>query len=117
MKHSIVVKRENDVVNFGRVTFAPEVEAKRADFEVLADALAVMVTLEADRVPKRLDISSSDDNPLCRALLKHFDALPRGAELDWFDPYIVRCCYVDQRLRAEQNAWEERQAASLPKAA
>ncbi|MDQ3684684.1 MAG: hypothetical protein M3430_03675, partial [Acidobacteriota bacterium] len=78
--------------------YSPEVEARRADYERLAEAFVHMVTLEMERVGAGLlDIEGPDVNVnnahLVKALHEHLYAL--HIHVDWFDPRTLRKFYVE----------------------
>ncbi len=89
--------------------YSPEVEARRADYERLAEAFVHMVTLEMERVGAGLlDIEGPDVNVnnahLVKALHEHLYAL--HIHVDWFDPRTLRKFYVEMRLWGDQMQHE-----------
>ncbi len=93
--------------------YAPEVEARRADYEKLAESLAHIVTLETRRVRYGPDIRMiGADNPctLGDARDKHLQDLFNF--LDWTDARTYRKFYAELRLYLDQSALELQQKNS-----
>jgi len=88
--------------------YAPGIEARRAEYEKLAEAFIQMVHLESDFAPAALDIDGPDVNINARhlsdALRSHLYALHES--LDWWNAATLRRFYVEHRLWADQMQWE-----------
>ncbi|MBI3423013.1 MAG: hypothetical protein HY011_08740 [Acidobacteria bacterium] len=83
--------------------FAPEIEARRPDYERLAEAFITLGELHADRpFPGRLEVSTDGEISPCltTALDTHISELVQG--LDWFDARVWRRFYVEMRLMLDQ---------------
>jgi len=85
--------------------YFPEIEARRADYEKLADCLLHMGTLESSRCPSLLDIEGPLEihGPhLVHGINSHLAALFYA--LDWYDERTLRKFYVEMRLHLDQHS-------------
>lgn len=101
------MKAQQQQTNAG---FAPEIEARRADYEQLCASLITLAELHTDRpFPGRLEVSQDGEPQACfsTALETHVHALMQ--ELDWFDARTWRSFYVEMRLMLDQLTWEREQ--------
>lgn len=98
-----------------------------ADFEKMAETLATLAVLQCDRPISILQIAPKAANPICKGLFAHFDQLVTEinrfwlegdgmplqlAELDWFDPEVIRKYYAPLRLFLAE-CQEQRADASI----
>ncbi|HZS08714.1 MAG TPA: hypothetical protein VFD58_28020 [Blastocatellia bacterium] len=87
--------------------YAPEVEARRADYERLAEGLIHMMELESGGGCDGAELDpppfwqSDPEKPLTRALHDHVYLL--WGDTDWFDAEIIRRFYVELRLHNDQR--------------
>src|SRR5262245_60884212 len=91
--------------------YDPEIEARRADYEKLADAIAHMAALERARCPSLLDVEgwdAEDKDHLIKAIDSHLHTL--WQKLDWYDALTLRKFYAEMRLHADQTALKYRPA-------
>ena len=96
--------------------YDPEIEARRADYEKLAEALVFMTEMSGNRRYYDLDIDiegidtgdSRNGHQLIGAIHDHLLAL--WDHLDWHDARTLRRFYADLRLHADQGAIERRRA-------
>jgi len=85
--------------------YSPKIEARREDYEKLAESLAHMIILDSARVPGLLDVESPNEGEshyLIDALDKHLYIL--WGNLDWHDARTIRRFYAEMRLYADQMA-------------
>lgn len=90
--------------------YAPEIEARRTDYERLCESLVTLAEMHADRpFPGRLEVPTAGKPQAClsTALETHVQALMQ--ELDWFDARMWRRFYVEMRLMSDQLQWEREQ--------
>jgi hypothetical protein len=86
--------------------FAPEIEARRADYERLGEAFITLAEMHADRpFPGRLELST--DERITTALDAHIREMLDN--LDWFDSRVWRRFYVEMRLMLDQLELERAQ--------
>jgi hypothetical protein len=91
--------------------YDPEIEARRADYEKLAEGIAHMAALERARCPSLLDVegwAAEDTDHLIKAIDGHIHAL--WQKLDWYDALTLRKFYAEMRLHADQMALKYRRA-------
>jgi hypothetical protein len=91
--------------------YAPEIEARRADYERLAECLVVMTRLSNARVDDLLDLEGweeGSEDHLINAIDGHLKALWQN--LDWYDARTLRKFYAEMRLHAAQLGFELEQA-------
>jgi len=84
--------------------YDPQIEARRADYEKLADSLAHMAELADDRLPAMLDLEGWDAESrhhLINGIQEHLEALWRN--LDWRNPRTLRKFYAEMRLYVDQQ--------------
>lgn len=101
-------------------TYAPEIEARRADYQQLAEAFITMTMLESERAPSLLDLDGPDaninDTHLSKALHHHLYALL--LHMNWWDARTMRKFYAEARLWGDQQQWElEQELAQNERAA
>jgi len=96
--------------------YDPEIEARRADYERLAEALAFMTEMSGNRRWYDLDIeiagidTGDPRNGLQLIGAIHDHLLALWDHLDWHDAHTLRRFYVELRLHADQGAIERRRA-------
>ena len=96
--------------------YDPEIEARRADYERLAEALAFMTEMSGNRRWYDLDIeikgidTGDERNGLQLIGAIHDHLLALWDHLDWHDARTMRRFYVELRLHADQGAIERRRA-------
>jgi hypothetical protein len=91
-------------------TYAPEVEARRKDYETIAESFTALAERISAANPDLLRIETGLDDAgpeMDEALTHHFDGLHKS--LDWFDPRTIRKFYVEMRLHADQGEFERDQ--------
>jgi len=81
--------------------YSPEIEARRADYEGLAEALIHITRLETERLDYGPDVEDSpleggDDGAIMKGVEAHLRALWRS--IDWYDPRTLRKFYAELRL-------------------
>lgn len=85
--------------------YDPEVEARRGDYDKLAEALAHMTEMRVSRPGGWLDVNGEDDDDkdhLIEAVSNHIWALWRL--MDWRNARTLRKFYVEMRLYCDQLA-------------
>lgn len=91
--------------------YAPEIEARRADYDRLGECLYFMTELEGDRVGSFLEVNSpyaDSKGLLMTALLNHLRALCCES-LDWFDRRTFQKFYTEMRLWSDHLDREDLQ--------
>jgi hypothetical protein len=91
--------------------YAPEIEARRADYERLAECLFFMTRLSNKFVNDLLDLEGweeGSEHHLSNAIDGHLKALWQS--LDWYDARTLRKFYAEMRLHADQLLLEMEQA-------
>ncbi len=82
------------------IQYAPEIEARRKDYEALAEAFVTMADLETERAYPALDLPhvvyTHEERVISKAVMQHFQSLMSHA--DFFDPRTIRKFYVEMRL-------------------
>lgn len=99
--------------------YAPEIEARRADYERLAECFIIMTELEHARLPSLLDLDGpgeDDGDHFGNAFFEHLHVLACKL-LDWFDARTLRKFYPEMRLWADQLNYEREQARRKQSAA
>ena len=101
--------------------YSPQIEARRADYEGLAEALIHITQLETSRRGYSADVKDSpneggDDGAIIKGVLGHLRAM--WAAIDWYDPRTLRKFYAELRLWNDEldrerhlnylEAWAER---------
>jgi hypothetical protein len=83
--------------------YATEIEARRAEYERLAESLATMQEFELGLRPAMLDVGTEGDEGhyLGNAVADHIGAL--SAEMDMMAPETIRKFYAEMRLWADQR--------------
>jgi hypothetical protein len=84
--------------------YSPTVEARRTDYQRLAECLITLAELETQRVHSFLDIVLIDgerEASLAKAIFNHLEALG-GSALNWYAPRTLRQFYVEMRLHQDQ---------------
>ena len=107
-------KTTNEPERASTSEYAPEVEARRADYERLAEAIAHMTRLETSSIRHdKLDIDgpmTPDNDPhLINAIQAHLYAL--HLHVDWYDARTLRRFYTEMRLHRDQLEWERKRQA------
>lgn len=107
----MATKNTAAVADMAAFEYAPEIEARRADYNRLADSLAFVLELEHTRVGFGADLLDSDDDLLdsdddAKQLLipsvyAHLQDLLNSLQ---FDTETLRRFYAELRLTAEQQA-------------
>src|SRR5262249_32050638 len=88
-------------------TYDPEIEARRADYEKLAESLAHMAELEHNRVPELLDLDGFDvdsKNHLLNGIDDHLFSLWQN--MDWHSARTLGRFYAEMRLYIDQRKLE-----------
>lgn len=93
--------------------YSPEIEARRADYGQLAEALIHITQLETERLGYGPDVKDSpmedgDDRAIIKGVQGHLRAL--WAAIDWYDPRTLRKFYAELRLWDDQLELEVGQA-------
>ena len=84
--------------------YDPQIEARRGDYEKLAESLAHMITLADDRLHNMLDLAGWDEESrhhLINGIQEHLGALWQN--LDWRNPRTLRKFYAEMRLYVDQQ--------------
>jgi hypothetical protein len=99
--------------------YAPEVEARRADYDQLTEALILMTRLESNHVQSRLDVTGlyeGDEGHFIKAFHAHLRTLT-VFNLDWFNARTLRKFYTEMRLWHDQLQLETQQTQKAKAAA
>ena len=99
------------------IRYAPEVEARRADYETLAECFINMIPLETERHPNTLDVvpagwnmDEAEPHILINAFNEHIQAVLDSitdAALN-FNADFLRFIYPELRLYYDQQMFEHR---------
>jgi hypothetical protein len=91
--------------------YAPAVEARRAEYDRLTEALITMVQMESQHIKPMLDLTGvyeKDNGHFIDAFNAHLRVLTTDC-LDWFDARTLRKFYTDMRLWHDQFQFEAEQ--------
>jgi hypothetical protein len=93
-----------------KLNYSHEIEARRSDYERLAQSLITMMNLEHERVHPTLDVDLScmvfeaeegDKHLLMNALQRHI--LLTFENVEWYSPEAMKL-YVEMRLLADEQS-------------
>jgi hypothetical protein len=93
-----------------KLNYSHKIEARRSDYERLAQSLITMMTLEHERVHPTLDVDLSgtvfapeegDKHLLMDALQRHI--LLAFESVEWYSPEAMKL-YVEMRLLADEQS-------------
>jgi hypothetical protein len=94
-------------------SYSPKIEARRADYERLAESIIQMIELYIRDTPSLLDIvpeGATGDEPASNLLINAlYDHLKKTfLSVDTFRADTIRKFYVELRLHADQERFERR---------